>query len=53
VRELSEVRHALETKPELLRCGTGAVLHAVIDQVVDDFGPVLMALESDIEEVEA
>ena len=53
VRELSGVRHDLEERRDLLRCGTGAVLHAVLDRVVDDYGPVIAALDSDIDEVEA
>jgi magnesium transporter len=53
VRELSGVRHDLEERRELLRCGTGAVLHAVLDRVVDDYAPVIAALDSDIDEVEA
>jgi magnesium transporter len=50
--QLGEVRHRLERNPELLRCGTGAVLHAVLDRVVDDYAPVILALDSDIQEVE-
>jgi magnesium transporter len=53
VRELAGVRRDLETHPELLRYGTGAVLHAVLDRVVDDYGPIIHALGSDIREVEA
>jgi magnesium transporter len=53
IRQLSEVRHRLEEEPELLRHGTGAVLHAVLDRVVDDYAPVVDALDSDIQEVEA
>jgi magnesium transporter len=52
VRELAGVRRDLERKPDLLRCGTGAVLHAVLDRVVDDYEPVVEALDADIEEVE-
>jgi magnesium transporter len=52
VRELSGVRRDLEQHPDLLRCGTGAVLHAVLDRVVDDYAPVVTALDSDIQEVE-
>jgi magnesium transporter len=52
IGRLSDVRHRLERRPELLRCGTGAVLHAVLDRVVDDYAPVVEALDSDIQEVE-
>ena len=50
---LHDVRLALEKRPELLRCGTGAVLHAILDKVVDDYGPVLSSLDVDITELEA
>jgi magnesium transporter len=50
---LHDVRLALEKRPDLLRCGTGAVLHAIVDKVVDDYGPVLTNLDIDITELEA
>jgi magnesium transporter len=50
---LHDVRLALEKRPELLRCGTGAVLHAILDKVVDDYSPVLTNLDVDITELEA
>jgi magnesium transporter len=34
--DLHPVRERLEHSPDLLRCGPGAVLHAIIDRVVDD-----------------
>ena len=49
---LAGVRKDIESRPDLLRCGPGAVLHAIIDRVVDDYGPVLAGIEDDIEEVE-
>ena len=49
---LTPVRRAVEARPDLLRCGPGAVLHAVVDHVVDDYGPVIAGLENDIGEVE-
>ena len=49
---LDEVRRRVEGRPDLLRCGPGAVLHAIVDRVVDDYGPVLEGLENDIEEIE-
>jgi len=51
--ELHSVREAVERRPDLLRCGPGAVLHAVIDKVVDDYEPAADGLEIDIQEVEA
>src|ERR671933_2659880 len=50
---LSEVRKRLESDPELLRRGPRAILHAIMDRVVDDYGPVVEGLENDIDEIEA
>jgi magnesium transporter len=50
--ELRGVRQEVEQRPDLLRCGPGAVLHAIVDRVVDDYQPVLAGLEDDVEEVE-
>src|SRR3954453_17622723 len=50
---LHDVRLKLETRPELLKCGTGAVMHAILDKVVDDYSPVLTNLDVDITELEA
>ena len=50
--ELGGVRRGLEEQPELLRHGPGAVLHAIVDRVVDDYGPALAGLGEDIDEVE-
>jgi magnesium transporter len=49
---LKPVREALESDPELLKHGPGAVLHAIVDHVVDDYGPALDGLSEDIEQVE-
>jgi len=49
---LSGVRKEVEGRQDLLRCGPGAVLHAIVDHVVDDYGPVIAGLENDIGEVE-
>jgi magnesium transporter len=51
--ELHHVRLQLEQRPELLRSGPGAVLYAVLDHVVDDYLPVIQAVDADIREVEA
>ncbi len=53
VPDLGEVRQRLEADPELLRLGPEAILHGIMDQVVDDYGPVADGLENDIEEIEA
>ena len=50
--DLHEVRESLESRPELLRSGPGAALHAIIDKVVDDYMPAIAGLQNDIEEVE-
>lgn len=51
--DLHSARLRCEPQTDLLNEGTGAVLWAVLDQVVDDYAPVVEALERDIEEVEA
>jgi magnesium transporter len=49
---LAGVREELEARPDLLRHGPGAVLHAIVDRVVDGYVPAVSGLEEDIEEVE-
>jgi magnesium transporter len=49
---LDGVRKDIEARPDLLKCGPGAVTHAIVDRVVDDYEPVLAGIEDDIEEVE-
>ena len=49
---LKEVRRNLESRPEFLALGASAVLHAIVDRVVDDYEPVVQGVEQDIEEVE-
>ena len=49
---LDSVRRGLEADPELLKHGPGAVLHAIVDRVVDDHGPAIEGLENDVVEVE-
>ncbi|HEU5223389.1 MAG TPA: magnesium and cobalt transport protein CorA [Candidatus Lumbricidophila sp.] len=50
--DLAKVRERLEASPELLRKGTEAVLYAILDQVVDEYLPVAVGLENDIDEIE-
>lgn len=50
--DLTRVRRRLEGTPELLARGPEAVLYAVIDEVVDEYGPVVSGLENDIDEIE-
>jgi magnesium transporter len=46
------VRHRLEEDPDLLRNGPMSVLYAIMDKVVDDYGPVLDGLQHDVDEIE-
>jgi magnesium transporter len=50
--DLGAVRRGLEARPDLLRRGTVAVVHAVMDRVVDDYAPVVAGVENDIDEIE-
>ena len=50
--DLGKVRRRLEANPELLARGPEAVLYAVLDEVVDEYEPVLNGLENDIDEIE-
>ncbi len=49
---LQEARRTLEAQPKFLALGPSAVLHAIVDRVVDDYGPVVDGLEQDIDQVE-
>jgi magnesium transporter len=49
---LDEVRRTLESDPAPLGCGPVAVLHAIMDRVVDDYGVVLRAVDTDVEDIE-
>lgn len=49
---LAPVRHELEDQPERLGLGPVAVVHAILDRVVDDYQPVLDGLDQDIREIE-
>ncbi|MGH9194788.1 MAG: magnesium/cobalt transporter CorA, partial [Acidimicrobiia bacterium] len=50
---LGGVRRQYESRPDLLRHGPGAILHAIVDRVIDDYAPVISDIETDIDEVEA
>jgi magnesium transporter len=50
---LSGARQRLEQRPELLALGSSAALWAILDEVVDDYAPVVAGLEGDIDQVEA
>jgi len=51
--DLAAVRRVLEADPELLRRGPEAILHAIMDRVVDDYMPVVEGLGIDISEIES
>jgi magnesium transporter len=50
--DLGRVRQRLEENPDLLSRGPEAVLYAILDQVVDEYVPVVLGLENDIDEIE-
>jgi magnesium transporter len=52
-QDLDQIRARAETRQDLMRLGAGAVLYAVMDEVVDDYEPVIENLASDIDTVEA
>jgi magnesium transporter len=49
---LVEVRKYLEGHPDVLADGPGAVLHAVVNKVVDDYFDVLDEFDEDIQQLE-
>jgi len=51
-RGFQEVRARCEREPELLRLGSGFVLYALADAVVDRYFPLLDLLEAELESVE-
>jgi magnesium transporter len=51
-RGFQDVRARAEREPQLLRHGSGFVLYALMDAVVDRYFPVLDAIESELESVE-
>ena len=50
--ELGSVRKRVERRPDLLAHGTGVVLYAILDHVVDDYGDVAQAVDGEIQAVE-
>jgi magnesium transporter len=49
--DIAAVRRALESRPDLLRRGPVAILHAIMDRVLDDYAPVVAGVENDIDEI--
>ena len=52
-RGFAEVRARCEREPELLRNGSGFVLYAIMDAVVDRYFPIMDELESSLEAAES
>jgi magnesium transporter len=50
--ELGPARQRLEARPELIDAGPVSVIWAVLDLVVDDYGPVVQGLTEDVADVE-
>ena len=50
--ELKDARKRLEHRHDLLAAGTGGVLYAIVDKVVDDYEPVVEGVANDIQEIE-
>ncbi|KZO57635.1 magnesium and cobalt transport protein CorA [Dietzia cinnamea] len=50
--DLRRVRRRMEGDPELLGLGPQAVLYGILDEVVDQYFPVVAGLENDIDEIE-
>jgi len=51
--ELRGARQRLEQRPALLATGSASALWAILDEVVDDYAPVVAGLERDIDQIEA
>jgi len=51
-RRFSEVRARCEREPELMRHGTGYILYALMDAVVDRYFPILDSIETKLENIE-
>ncbi len=50
--DVPALRRSLESRPDLLRRGPVAILHAIMDRVIDDYGPVVTGVGKDIDEIE-
>ena len=51
--DLGMVRRRMEEESDLLSRGPEAILYAIMDRVVDGYGPVVRGLENDIDEIES
>jgi magnesium transporter len=50
--DVAAVRRSLESRPDVLRRGPTAIVHAVMRRVLDDYAPVVAGVENDIDEIE-
>ena len=53
LKGFQDVRARCEREPELLKHGSGYVLYALMDAVVDRYFPVFDALETELEDIES
>lgn len=51
-RNFADVRARCEREPELMQFGTGYILYALIDAVVDRYFPILDTIETKLEDIE-
>jgi len=51
-RNFQDVRSRCEREPELMRHGTGYILYALMDAVVDRYFPILDSIETQLEVIE-
>jgi magnesium transporter len=50
--DMEQVRKDVEERPGHLQLGPAAVMHAIVDQVIDEYAPVIEGVDNDIQEVE-
>ena len=50
--DLPALRRSLESQPDVLARGPVAILHAIMDRVVEDYAPVVAGVQHDIDEIE-
>ncbi|MFT3889660.1 MAG: magnesium and cobalt transport protein CorA [Arachnia sp.] len=51
--DLTRVRRTLEERPQALAVGPRVVLLRLLDCIVDDYAPVVLGIENDIDEIES
>ena len=50
--DLQQARERLERRPDLLAAGSSSALWAILDEIVDKYAPVVLAVEHDVDEIE-